>query len=108
MRMQAIAVPPRIDIDNAPEALAELARALGVSHAEQPGTETVLDLSGLAQFDSGALAVLVQLVRERSGLATAGTGGPGRLLFTGAPPKLRELAALYGVDELLFGAGAVG
>jgi phospholipid transport system transporter-binding protein len=113
-----IAAPARIDVDRAPAALAELSRALEAAAGDgQGGKETVLDLSGLAQFDSSALAVLLQLARERAGrvvLAGSADGAgtlapaPGRLLITGAPAKLRELAELYGVDELLFGARAVG
>ena len=113
-----IAAPARIDVDNAPAALAELSRALEAAAGDgQAGKETELDLSGLAYFDSSALAVLLQLARERAARAAAagaaqgaGTVGlaPGRLLITGAPTKLRELAELYGVDELLFGEAAVG
>ncbi len=114
--MRAIAGPARIDMDTAPAALAELSRALGAeSGGGQGGAEIVLDLSGLAQFDSSALAVLLQLARERAARTaapaapSAGQGGsaPARLLVTGAPAKLRELAELYGVDELLFGTSAV-
>lgn len=104
--MERIAAPARMDMDNAPEALAELSRALGPANgARAAGAATVVDLSALAQFDSGALAVLLQLAR---GQAAAAGGGRSPLLLTGAPPKLRELAALYGVDELLFGAASTG
>ncbi len=119
-----IAAPARIDVDSAPAALAELSRSLQAAAGDgQAGKETVLDLSGLAHFDSSALAVLLQLARERAGRAAvavaaqgagtargAGTVGPatGRLLITGAPAKLRELAELYGVDKLLFAERAVG
>ena len=99
-------------MDSAPAALAELSQALrSAARDDQGGTDTVLDLSGLAQFDSSALAVLLQLARERTGRTSArgaGPGAPGRLRITGAPAKLHELAELYGVDELLFGAKAVG
>ena len=106
--MRAITGPVRIDMDSASAALAELSRALAAAAGDgQGGTETVLDLSGLAQFDSSALAVLLQLARERAGRTPPEEGGQARLLVTGAPAKLRELAELYGVDELLFGTSAV-
>jgi phospholipid transport system transporter-binding protein len=55
-----------------------------------------LDLSTLARFDSAAVAVLVALRRE------AGNGAR----FDNAPPNLRKLASLYGVEAALFGPGA--
>jgi phospholipid transport system transporter-binding protein len=53
-----------------------------------------IDASALAQFDSSALAVLLECSR----LAAAS----GRsLTLKQAPPKLRQLARLYGLDALL-------
>jgi len=57
----------------------------------------VVDASNLTQFDSSALAVLLECHR----LADAG-GKPFEL--RNAPPKLAALARLYGVDTLLLGA----
>jgi phospholipid transport system transporter-binding protein len=54
----------------------------------------VADATALEQFDSSALAVLMECRRES--LATGKTFSVKRL-----PPRLRELAALYGVAELL-------
>jgi phospholipid transport system transporter-binding protein len=60
----------------------------------QPETVVVADASALAQFDSSALAVLLECRREA--LALGKTFSVSRL-----PPRLRELATLYGVAELL-------
>jgi phospholipid transport system transporter-binding protein len=53
-----------------------------------------VDASALATFDSSAVAVLLECRR----LAQAWNRG---FELKGAPPKLRELAGLYGVDALL-------
>jgi phospholipid transport system transporter-binding protein len=57
----------------------------------------VVDASNLTQFDSSALAVLLECHR----LADAG-GKPFEL--RNPPPKLAALARLYGVDTLLLAA----
>lgn len=124
--MQAVAVPARIAVDNAVQVLAGLREAIGgVS-----GEALALDLSPLREFDSSALSLLLQLARDRHPLAEGGTSAavkraPARdggrsdrpatlaspLLFLLNPPdKLRELAELYGVAPMLFGApdGAPG
>jgi phospholipid transport system transporter-binding protein len=54
----------------------------------------VADAEPLAKFDSSALAVLLECRREA--LVMGKTFSITRL-----PPRLRELAALYGVAELL-------
>ena len=82
-------LPERLTLDDAPAALAALTAAL-------PGTAGVatIDASGLQRFDSAALAVLLECRR----LAQAA----GRSFAVhGAPPKLAELARLYGLDALL-------
>lgn len=58
------------------------------------GGAWALDASALQEFDSSALSVLLELQREA---AKAGQS----LSISAAPAKLRELAALYGVAELL-------
>jgi phospholipid transport system transporter-binding protein len=58
--------------------------------------ELSVDASALQEFDSSALAVLLEC-RRRAQAA----GKPFRVL--GAPPKLIELAQLYGVDSALPG-----
>ena len=59
---------------------------------EQAG-EVVSDASALRVFDSSALAVLLACRREA--LATGKT-----FSVTGLPPRLQQLATLYGVAEL--------
>ena len=60
----------------------------------QPGAAVVADAGSLAHFDSSALAVLLECRREA--MALGKTFAVARL-----PARLRDLAALYGVGELL-------
>ncbi len=53
-----------------------------------------LDASALLEFDSSALAVLLGLRREVQALGR-------RLQVQGMTARLRELATLYGVQDLL-------
>jgi phospholipid transport system transporter-binding protein len=59
-----------------------------------PQHTAVIDASNLTQFDSSALAVLLEIHR-----AANAWGKP--FLLRNAPPKLAALAKLYGVDVLL-------
>jgi ABC-type transporter Mla MlaB component len=119
--MQAVAVPARIGVDNAVQVLDNLREACrGVS-----GEALALDLSPLQEFDSSALSLLLQLARERTGRADSPAAGSARhgstdgvggrrgsessavapaLFLLNPPEKLRELAELYGVAGMLFGA----
>lgn len=64
-------------------------------HADaEPGGTVKLDAKNVQHFDSSALAVLLALRRE---LVSRGQ----TLVLEEVPPRLSELAALYGVDELL-------
>jgi phospholipid transport system transporter-binding protein len=54
----------------------------------------VVDASALTEFDSSALAVLLECRREA---LAAGKG----FTVTGLPVRLRQLAGLYGVAELV-------
>lgn len=83
-------LPERVLFGTASAELALCARALA-------GGAQVFDLSGCADFDSSLIALLLELRRE-----AAPRGVVPRL--EGAPPRLRALAALYGVDGLLFPA----
>jgi phospholipid transport system transporter-binding protein len=56
--------------------------------------DVTVDASGLQRFDSSALAVLLECHR----LAKAWGQG---FVVRNAPPKLADLARLYGVDTLL-------
>ena len=60
----------------------------------QPDPVVVADASALSSFDSSALAVLLECRRQAHALGK--TFGVKSL-----HPRLRELAALYGVGELL-------
>jgi len=60
----------------------------------EAGGQVVADASALEHFDSSALAVLLACRREC--LADGRT-----LAVKGLPAKLRELAGLYGVSDLL-------
>jgi ABC-type transporter Mla MlaB component len=86
--------PGEIRLSNAVAALAQARLALGpTSGSTSASADASIDLAGLTDFDSAALAVLAALRRDAS----------GSLRFANPPAKLRQLAALYGVDALLFG-----
>ena len=77
-------------------------RALLVDALKSDAQPTaVIDASNLAQFDSSALAVLLECHR-----AADAWGKPFEL--RNAPPKLAALAKLYGVDVLLMPAAPHG
>ncbi|MEI8324245.1 MAG: STAS domain-containing protein [Betaproteobacteria bacterium] len=67
---------------------------LGEQFAAQNGTELTVDASAMERFDSSALALLLQL--RRDALERGKT-----FSVKGLPQRLRELAALYGVAQLL-------
>jgi phospholipid transport system transporter-binding protein len=67
-----------------------LAQALRSDH----GPQAVADASALQRFDSSALAVLLECRREALALGKSFT-------VTQMHPRLRALATLYGVSELL-------
>jgi len=101
--MPTVAVPSRIDVGNAVEVLESLRAATQAAGVERPA----LDLAPLEVFDSSALSLLLQLVRDQSlpekGGATQAVSGQ---ILLNPPRKLRALADLYGVEEMLFGASA--
>jgi phospholipid transport system transporter-binding protein len=69
-------------------------RMLAQALRSDPSRQAVADASGLHTFDSSALAVLLECRREA--LALGKTFGVSHL-----HPRLRALATLYGVGELL-------
>ncbi len=85
-----LVLPPRLTHDEAPACVHMLRQGL----AGQAESATVVDASALTQFDSSALAVLLECRRESSAL------GRG-FAVKGLPARLRELASLYGVAGLL-------
>ena len=70
------------------------ARMLSEGLRAQAGSSAVADASALQRFDSSALAVLLDVRREA--LARGKTFSVANL-----PARLRDLAALYGVADLL-------
>ncbi len=70
------------------------ARMLAQAVRAEAGTAVVADASPLQNFDSSALAVLLECRREAL-LARKGFS------VKALPARLRELAGLYGVAELL-------
>jgi len=72
-------------------------RLLTQALTTENGAAVVVDASNLTQFDSSALAVLLECHR-----AADAWGKPFELRNT--PPKLAALAQLYCVDKLLLNA----
>ena len=70
------------------------ARMLAQAIRSENGAEVVADVSALSNFDSSALAVLLECRREARVIGKS-------FAVTAWPPRLRELAVLYGVAELL-------
>lgn len=58
------------------------------------GPQVVLDASAMLKFDSSALAVLLQCRREALRIGKS-------FVVQGISLRLRELAALYGIVDLL-------
>jgi phospholipid transport system transporter-binding protein len=76
------------------EAAAVLTRLDAALAATPPGGAFVIDAEPLQRFDTSVVALLLQAQR----LARA----QGRQLeLRGVPPRLSELASLYGVGELV-------
>lgn len=74
--------------------------ARGLAQAIRTGSATVVaDASALKQFDSSALAVLLECHRQALAAGKA-------FSVQGVPTRLRELATLYGVAELIPAAKA--
>ena len=63
--------------------------------------EAVLDASGLTEFDSSALAVLLECRRQALAAGKA-------FSVRGLPARLRQLAGLYGVAELIPASAETG
>ncbi len=85
-----LVLPAELTHEQAPACCRMLAQAL----RSDPSTQAVADASELRRFDSSALAVLLECRREA--LALGKTFSVSHL-----HPRLRALATLYGVGELL-------
>ena len=83
-----IALPAALTMGQARQVLAGLELALRQSDQPQ------IDASALVSLDSAAIAVLLQCRRIAQAAGKS-------LLIANPPPKLTELARLYGVDALL-------
>lgn len=93
MTVALLALPDTLTMASATQALRGLEPALA-GNGKAPLVE--VDASALRDYDSAALAVLLQL--RRSAQAAGGD-----LCIKGAPKLLAELAQLYGVDDALPG-----
>jgi phospholipid transport system transporter-binding protein len=85
-----LVLPAELTHAEAPACCRMLAQAL----RSDPAPQAVADASALQRFDSSAIAVLLECRREA--LALGKSFSVSRL-----PERLRELAGLYGVAELL-------
>jgi phospholipid transport system transporter-binding protein len=85
-----VVLPAELTHDQAQACCRMLAQGL----RSQAEPTVVADVGGLVRFDSSALAVLLECRREA--LALGKTFAVGRM-----PLRLRELATLYGVAQLL-------
>jgi phospholipid transport system transporter-binding protein len=85
-----LVLPAELTHDDAVACCRMLAQALRA----QLEPSVVADAGGLSKFDSSVLAVLLECRREA--LALGKTFSVSRM-----PAKLRDLATLYGVGELL-------
>jgi len=83
-------LPETLVHSTASVALADLLKAMRA----EPSACVMVDAAGLIRFDSTALAVLLEL---RRAVAEAGK----TLALQALPPRLGDLARLYGIAELL-------
>jgi phospholipid transport system transporter-binding protein len=85
-----LVLPAELTHAQAPACARMLAQAL----RSVTGKQAVCDASELRQFDSSALAVLLECRREAMALGKS-------FAVSHMQPRLRSLAVLYGVSELL-------
>ncbi|MBC7375936.1 MAG: STAS domain-containing protein [Burkholderiaceae bacterium] len=83
-------LPAELTLQQASACLQMLVQGLKAS--KEP--DVVADVSALQRFDSAALAVLLECRREALAMGK-------RFSVSSLPARLRELAGLYGVSELL-------
>jgi phospholipid transport system transporter-binding protein len=83
-------LPATLTNQDAPNALAMLSQAL----KRETDAEIVIDAASLQQFDSAAIAVLLECQRQAQAWGK-------RFAVRHTPPKLAALAKLYGVDSLM-------
>jgi phospholipid transport system transporter-binding protein len=96
--LSTLKLPPRLRMDDARTAWAQMSPALRAEAAQvlaAAGREVRLSAAALTDFDSSALSLLLSAARQCSEQGAA-------LKLDDAPEKLRELARVYGVAELLW------
>lgn len=71
------------------------------SSVQSEAKQVVIDAAALEQFDSSALAVLLELRRECARLGK-------QFVVQAMPARLRDLARLYGIDSLLVAQPSAG
>lgn len=87
-----LTLPQTVRLGNAEQVLSLLTQGLKGSSAQ---TKLQLDASALQNFDSAALAVVLEC--QRRALASGRS-----VTLVGAPLKLEELARVYGLTGLLW------
>ena len=85
-----VTLPPDLTLASAPGLMQGLKQMV----LAEPAGAVVVDASGLKAFDSSALAVLLECRREALAAGKA-------FSVRGLPARLRQLAGLYGVQELI-------
>jgi phospholipid transport system transporter-binding protein len=85
-----LVLPAELTHEQAPACCRMLAQAMRADAAPT----VVADAGALVRFDSSALAVLLDVRREALSLGKT-------FAVAHMPPRLRELASVYGVAELL-------
>ena len=85
-----LVLPAELTAQQASACLRMLVHGLNAS----PQPQVVADAAALQKFDSSALAVLLECRREALGMGKS-------FAVRAMPPRLGELAGLYGVAELL-------
>jgi len=88
--MSMLALPAQLTLRDAKVTLAALAPAI----AAAPAGTIVIDASALTQIDSSALAVLLECRRMAEARQS-------KFEVHRAPPRLAELARLYGLQDVL-------
>jgi phospholipid transport system transporter-binding protein len=98
--LSGLKLPARLRMDGARAAWAQMSPALRAEAAQvlaAAGREVRLSAAELKDFDSSALSLLLSAARQCSEQGAT-------LKLNDAPEKLRELARVYGVAELLWPA----
>ena len=104
MTLSGLKLPARLRTDGARAAWVQMSPALRAEAAQvlaAAGREVRLSAAELVDFDSSALSLLLSAARQCNEQGAT-------LKLSDTPEKLRELARVYGVAELLWPAGAQG